>query len=99
MQVDSQQRDADQCHMDPPLFHLELSGVGVSFLPVTDTMDGDAFRGRCEANARPSADGVSLQHKMINPVHPCCVHCQHRALKIRPLTDDFGQTRGETAVS
>lgn len=36
MQVDRHQWDADQTNMNPPLSHLELSGGGVSFLPVRD---------------------------------------------------------------
>lgn len=36
VQVDCHQWDADQTNMNPPLSHVELSGGGVSFLPVRD---------------------------------------------------------------
>lgn len=35
VEVDRQQRDADQADMKPPLSHIELSGGVVSFLPAS----------------------------------------------------------------
>lgn len=42
MQVDRHQWDADQTDMDPPLSHLELSGVGGGLIPASKRWESHA---------------------------------------------------------
>ena len=61
MQVDGYQRDADQAHMNPPFFHLELSGGGVAFLPLRDP----GVMQQCAGTSRRNMIEDKLFYKMI----------------------------------
>lgn len=56
MKVDGHQRDADQAHVNPPLSHLELSGGGVSFLPLGGGVTGNHER---QSNRRVSGGVIA----------------------------------------
>ncbi len=105
VQVDSDQRDANQAHMNPPLSHVELSGGGVSFLPLTDGVTATTtHRATCQVTLRSrqvSHHVVTVRRRVRNLTASCtsqhveliCVCAEFSRRKQKTPVDDWYHCR------